>query len=65
MKKAKPQKPETIGSPGWIKIESKGSETEPGIHGSLEVRIGSCVVCVPPKFDKVSFTEVCKVLLSL
>jgi hypothetical protein len=65
MKKAKLREPKLTSIPGWIEIESQGAETKLGTYESLEVRIGSCVICVPPKFDKVSFTEVCKVLLSL
>jgi hypothetical protein len=65
MKKTKRKEPEPMGTPGWIEIEPQGAETKLGTHESLEVRIGSCVINVPPKFDKASFTEVCKVLLSL
>ena len=65
MKKANPKEPKTMNTYGWIEVEPKGPATESGAHESLEVRIGSCVVSVPPKFDRVSFTEVCKALLNL
>ena len=65
MKKANPKEPGTMNTYDWIEVEPKRSATESGADESLEVRIGSCVVSVPPKFDRVSFTEVCKVLLNL
>ena len=58
MKKANPIDAKAGNSAGWI-------EVEPGTPEPLEVRIGSCVVSVPPVFDKTSLTEICKVLLSL
>ena len=58
MKKANSKDPKAGNSAGWI-------EVGPGMPEALEVRIGSCVVSVPPVFDKASLTEICKVLLSL
>ena len=54
-----------IPSPDWIEVEAEGAAPESGVAGSLEVRIGSCVVSVFPGFDKPLFSEVCKALLSL
>ena len=65
MKKIRAKEPEAENLACWIKVESKEAAAQPGIPEPLEVRIGSCVVSVPPSFDKVSLAEVCKVLLSL
>ena len=65
MKKTRPKESETENSASWIEVAPKKVVVQPGTSEPLEVRIGSCVVSVPPEFDKVSLTEVCKVLLSL
>ena len=49
----------------WIEVEIQASATRNEMTAPLEVRIGSCVVSVPPGFAKPLFAEVCKMLLIL
>ena len=65
MNKSRRKEQESIKPPGWFEIETPNTVANPNIQQSLEVRIGSYVVIVPPRFDKTSFSEVCEVLLNL
>lgn len=53
--------------PGWLKVEPKNmtSQTQSPRKEAVEVRIGACIVNVPSGFDRNSFLEVVRVLLSL
>ena len=54
-----------IPSSNWVEVETKGAVKKNDTAESLEIRIGSCIVNVPARFDKTSLAEVCSVLLSL
>jgi hypothetical protein len=53
--------------PEWLEVEPKNrtDPVQPSRKKTLEVRIGACIVNVPSDFDKGSFLEVVRVLLSL
>jgi len=67
VKKRAPKEPGSavphIPSPEWVEV--KEAVTKDALVGSLEVRIGSCVINISHGFDKPLFVEACKALLSL